>query len=94
MADTTNIPSGHSHDGKGGRVGEWGKRESRGRSREVSVLPCPYTQEKDRRGESLWWGEPANPTPPPWQVGSVGVCAGGGSEPPSVQGMSGVAPSD
>jgi hypothetical protein len=31
MADTTNIPSGHSHDGKGERVGEWGKRESRGK---------------------------------------------------------------
>jgi hypothetical protein len=82
MADITNIPSGHSHDGKGGRAGEWGKRESRGRGREVSVLPCPYTDEEDRRGQSLW-GELANPTPPPWQVGSVWVCVwGGGSEPP------------
>jgi hypothetical protein len=57
-------------------VGEEGEQGEGGGKAQYFFVPIPMNREEDRRGESLW-GKPANPTPPPWQVGSVGVCGGG-----------------
>jgi hypothetical protein len=43
MADTSNTLSGHSHEGKGGRVGEWGRAragEGGGKS-QYFLVPIP-----------------------------------------------------
>jgi hypothetical protein len=81
MADTTNILSVHSHEGEGGRVGEWGKRERRGRGGGSLSTSAPFLF--PRRGSYV--GSCFGRNQPTWyhRLASGkcwGVCGGGGTE--------------